>query len=124
MEIIPKGIIDRYKKYHFRKEIDYFGKNKTCTYSDFKAFVQSKHEMFNESQIGFMLLRQANFKSEGIMVDDSVSRLLLDSACRLKKLSDRPFANIIHACGVLQEPIEESLLSKNNQETLKYFPVD
>ena len=103
----------RYKKYHFRKEIDYFGKNKTCTYSDFKAFVQSKHEMFNESHIGFMLLRQANFKSEGIMVDDSVSRLLLDSACRLKKLSDRPFANIIHACGVLQEPIEESLLSKN-----------
>ena len=75
--------------------------------------MQSKHEMFNESHIGFMLLRQANFKSEGIMVDDSVSRLLLDSACRLKKLSDRPFANIIHACGVLQEPIEESLLSKN-----------
>ena len=69
--------------------------------------MQSKHEMFNESHIGFMLLRQANFKSEGIMVDDSVSRLLLDSACRLKKLSDRPFANIIHACGVLQD------LSKN-----------
>ena len=75
--------------------------------------MQSKHEMFNESQIGFMLLRQANFKSEGIMVDDSVSRMLLDSAHRLKKLSDRPFANIIHACGVLQEPIQESLLSKN-----------